>query len=110
MSENEGKADRKTSKLTPSYIEVILIVLIVVSGAIYGYDRYFAQKFMVVDIGGYLRQQKALLAAGEITGDDLKAGLDKIDRLVSQQADQHKNHIIILKEVVLKNGKELSIK
>ena len=110
MSDNEGKAERKNSKLTPSYIEVIFIVLIVVSGAIYGYDQYFAQKVKVVDIGGYLRQQKALLAAGEITGEDLKAGLDKIDRLVSQEAEQYKNHIIILKEVVLKNGNELKIK
>ncbi len=60
-------------------------------------------------MSGYLRQQKALIAAGEMDADELKAGLNKVDQLVSQDADLNKNQIYILKEVVLKNGDELRI-
>lgn len=110
MSENGEKAKKKNGKLTPSYVEVILIVLIVVGGAMYGYDRFFAQKIRVVDMGGYLRQQKELMAAGDITAADFKAGLNKVDQVVSQEANLHKNQVFILKEVVLKNGNEISLK
>lgn len=108
MSHTEN-VEKKTSQLTPSYLEVVLIVLIVACGLLYGYDQYVAQKVRVVDMGSYFRGQKALLAAGKISGEDLKAGMDKIDQRIALEAQQHKNHIIILKEVVLKNGNELKI-
>ncbi len=109
MSENEEKVTRQNGKLTPSYIEVIVIVLIIVGGAFYGYDRFIAQKIKVVDMSGYLRQQKALIATGEINADDLKANLNTVDQLISQEAGLHKNQIYILKEVVLKNGNRFNI-
>ena len=86
MSENERKGARKNGKLTPSYIEVILIVLIIVGAAFYGYDHFIAQKIKVVDMSGYLRQQKALIAAGDIDADALKANLNELDRVISQEA------------------------
>lgn len=110
MSENQGRTVPRNSKLAPSYIEVILIVLIIVGGAMFGYDRYFAQKIRVVDMGGYLRQQKALMTAGEITSDDFKTGLDKVDQIVSHEAELHRNQVFILKEVVLQNGDEIDIR
>lgn len=98
-----------TGKLTPSYIEVILIVLLITCSLLYGYDRYVAQKVRVVDMGSYLRQQKALLVTGELSADELKEGLDRIDQLVRQEAELHPNHIYLLKEVVLHNGEELDL-
>ena len=108
MSGDE-KAVARNGKLTPSYIEVILIVLIVVGGAFYGYDHYYAQKIKVVDMSGFLRQQKALLSAGEIDADGLQTNLSKVDALMSRDAELNSNHIYILKEVVLKNGNKLNI-
>jgi len=107
---NEGKRIPQNTRLTPGYIEVIVIVLIIVIGAFYGYDRYFAQKIKIVDMSGHFRQQKALLAAGEITETDFKANLNMMDALISKDADLHKNQVYILKEVVLKNGNELILK
>ena len=92
---------------TPGYLEVVFIALIAAAGAIYGYDHYFASKIVVMDIKGYLREQKALLVAGEITEEQWKAGLDKLGQVLDKQPA---NQIILLKEVVLKNGRELSIK
>lgn len=102
--------DRKTpqnSRLTPGYIEVIVIALLIVGIAFWGYDRYFAQKIKIVNMSGYFRQQKALMAAGELTEADFMDNLNKMEALISRDADLHKNQIYILKEVVLKNGNEL---
>jgi hypothetical protein len=100
----------KNTRLTPGYIEVIVISLIIVGAAFWGYDRYFAQKIKIVDMSGYFLQQKALIAAGEITDADFRVNLNKLDALISQDAHLHKNQIYILKEVVLKNGNELILK
>ncbi len=100
----------QNSKLTPGYIEVIVITLIIVAAAFWGYDRYFVQKIKIVDMSGYFRQQKALMAAGELSEADFREHLNKVDAFVSRDADLHQNHIYILKEVVLKNGNELILK
>lgn len=100
----------QATRLTPGYIEVIVIALIIVAAAFWGYDRYFAQKIKIVDMSGYFRQQKALMAAGELTDADFRESLKWMDALISSDADLHKNQIYILKEVVLKNGNELPLK
>ena len=110
MSESQGGRAQHNGRLIPSYIEVVFIVLIIVGGAIYGYDRFFAQKIRVVDMGGYLREQKERMAAGEVTVEGFKAGLRRVDQLVSEEAKLHKNQLFILKEVVLKNGDEINIR
>jgi len=103
----ETKETKKTAR--PGYLEVILIALIVAAAAVAGYDRFFAQKIKVIDLKGYIRTQKALLAAGEINKDQLRTNLDKVDQALNRAAaDPH--HIILLKDVVLKNGDEISIK
>ncbi len=99
----------KKKSAGPGYLEVIIIALIVAAGAVAGYDRMFAQKIKVIDLKGYVKTQKALLAAGAIDQNQLRVNLDKLDQAVSRvAADPH--HIILLKEVVLKNGDEISIK
>lgn len=77
--------------------------------AVMGYDRIFAHKVKVLDLKKYLRTQRALLAAGEITQQQWKIGLDNLE-LVLDDAAGNKNHVIILKEVVLRNGAEINVK
>lgn len=108
MSEN--KHPPPNNRLVPGYLEVILISLIIVASAFWGYDRFFAQKIRIVDMSGYFKQQKALMAAGELTEEDFRANLKKLDSYISQDAELHKNQVYILKEVVLKNGEELPIR
>ncbi|MCK5232708.1 MAG: hypothetical protein KAR13_20710, partial [Desulfobulbaceae bacterium] len=69
-----------------------------------------AQKISVLDLKGYLRTQKALLTTGEITRQQWKAGLDSVEQALNREAAANPNHVIVLKEVVLRNGKEISIK
>ena len=95
-------------KRGPGYLEVIVISLMAAVLAVAGYDRMYAQKIKVLDFKGYLRTQKALLVAGEITEEQWKENLDRLEQALNKEAVKT-NHVILLKEVVLKNGDEISV-
>ncbi len=99
----------KRSTFGPSHLEVIIIALLTTLVAIVGYDKLFAQKIKILDLQGYLRTQKARLAAGEITEQQWTRKLDTIEQVLNDEATSHQNHIIVLKDVVLRNGDEIRI-
>jgi len=105
----QDKPPRNGKAFGPGYIEVMVIALIVVAGALYGYDQYFAQKIMVVDLKGYVRRENAMLAAGEITKEQWQAGLDEVDKIIAIEAAKNLNRVILLKDAVLKNGEEFHV-
>ena len=87
----------------PGYLEVLLIALAVTCITLFAYDRWFAPRVVAFDLKGYLRTQKALLANGEITEAQWQQGLDRLEQVFRAQPP---NRTILLKEVVLKNGRE----
>ena len=87
----------------PGYLEVLLIALAVTCITLFAYDRWFALRVVAFDLKGYLRTQKALLANGEITEAQWQQGLDRLEQVFREQSP---NRTILLKEVVLKNGRE----
>ena len=93
----------------PGYLEVIVISFIMAALIVVGYDRMFAQKIKVLDLKGYLRTQKALLAAGEITKQQWAVSLDAVEQVLNDEVASHPNHVIVLKDVVLRNGDEIRI-
>lgn len=95
-------------QVTPGYLEVVLIGIIVMAGGLFTYDRYFVPKISVIDMVGYVRQQKALLASGAITADQLSESLKRLDDGLKNLPA---NQTVILKDVVLSNGRfdEISI-
>ena len=103
------KAKERCSRVGPGYLEIIVITMMITGAAITFYDRYLTQKIHVLDLQGYLRTQKSLLAAGEISTEEWQTSLDSIERAVNGVAE-NPNHIILLKDVVLKNGIEIDIK
>ncbi|MBU1413938.1 hypothetical protein KKC22_20685 [Myxococcota bacterium] len=109
MSENKTQTKKNILPTGPGYLEVIIIVLLLSALAVAGYDRLFAQKIRVIDLKGYLRTQKALLVAGEITEQQWDTSLDSVEQALNREA-ANRNHIIVLKEVVLRNGEEISIR
>ncbi len=88
---------------TPGYLEVLLIALVVAGVSLFAYDRWFAPRVVAFDLKGYLRTQKALLANGEITEAQWQQGLDRLEQVFRELPP---NRTILLKEVVLKNGRE----
>ena len=87
----------------PGYLEVLLIALAVAGITLFAYDRWFAPRVVAFELKGYLRTQKALLANGEITEAQWQQGLERLEQVFREQP---LNHTILLKEVVLKNGRE----
>ena len=87
----------------PDYLEVVLIALVVAGVSLFAYDRWFVPRVVAFDLKGYLRTQQALLANGEITETQWQQGLDRLEQVFRAQPP---NRTILLKEVVLKNGRE----
>ena len=87
----------------PGTLEVVLIALVVAGVSLFTYDRWFVDRVVAFDLKGYLRAQQALLASGEITEAQWQQGLDRLEQVFREQSP---NRTILLKEVVLKNGRE----
>ena len=107
---NKLPESEKSATTGPGYLEVIVIALLMAIVTLAGYDRLFAQKIRVLDLKGYLRTQKALLTAGEITTEQWEGKLDTVEQILNDEAARHRNHVIVLKDVVLRNGEEIRIK
>ncbi len=93
--------------ISPSYLEVIGIVLVTVLGTLFAYDRFLVPKVKVADLKGYLQEQKTLLAAGTITEDQWKRNLDTLEQVFREQPSRQ---LIILKDVVLHHDPDTEIK
>lgn len=111
LSEN-GKTKRiqgTRAPVMPGYIEVVTIAALVVAGGLFVYDRYYATKITVIDLQGYVREQKALINSGAITEEQWRDSLDRLDQTMKTLPA---NQAIISKDVVLKNGNfyEITIK
>ena len=89
--------------IRPCYLEVVLIALVVAGIALFVYDHWFVPKVVAFDLKGYLRAQQALLASGEITEAQWQQRLDRLEQVFRELPP---NRTILLKEVVLKNGRE----
>ena len=104
-------ASDKKGASSPGYLEIIaiaLIIAVITATVITGlYDRRFSQKIKVVDLKNYIKTQKALMLAGEKTEEQWQAGLDALEKTLQNEPA---NHVIILKEVVLRNADEISVK
>ena len=87
----------------PGYLEVLLIALVVAGITLFAYDRWFVPRVVTFDLKGYLRAQQALLTSGEITEAQWQQGLERLEQVFREQPS---NRTILLKEVVLKNGRE----
>ncbi|MEA2115266.1 MAG: hypothetical protein U9P36_07760 [Thermodesulfobacteriota bacterium] len=105
----EQKTSEQIKSSGPGYLKVIIISMMMAAGVVFGYDWMFAQKIKVLDLKGYLRTQKALMAAREISEDQWKSSLDKLEQALNQEG-ANSNSVILLKEVVLRNGDEIIIK
>ena len=97
----------ETPKTTPGYLEIIVITILIVGGAIWGYDQFFAQKILTFDLSGYLREQTTLIKAGQMTEEQFKSNLDRTEALLGAVAEKRR-HVILLKDVVMRNGNEIS--
>lgn len=93
-----------TKKLTVGYLDVIWLAMILAFLSIAAYDRFFASKVVTVDLTGFVKEQKELLAQGKIGETDVADGLDQFWKFLQKQP---KNLTVVNKDAVLANGKEI---
>lgn len=93
-------------RTTPGYLETVVIAVLAAGAAVYGYHHYFPPtQIKTFDLKGYARSQAALVQAGEITNEQFKENLNKVDAMLDAEKS-----IILLKDVVMKNGVEIPAK
>ena len=108
MNEHKEQSLQESREtVSPGYLEVIGIVLVIVLGALFAYDRFLVPKVKVADLKGYLQEQKTLLAAGTITEEQWKHNLDTMQQVFQEQPP---HHLIILKDVVLHHDQNTELK
>ena len=103
----EVRDEERRATVSPGYLEVIGIVLVVVLGVLFAYDRFLVPKVKVADLKGYLQEQKTLLAAGTITEEQWKRNFDALEQVFREQPPRQ---LIILKDVVLHHDPDTEIK
>ena len=103
----EVRDEEGRGTVSPGYLEVIGIVLVIVLGALFAYDRFLVPKVKVADLKGYLQEQKTLLAAGTITEEQWKRNLDTLEQVFQEQPP---HQLVILKDVVLRHDPDTEIK
>lgn len=108
MNEQDKRSLQESrATVSPGYLEVVGIVLVIVLGMLFAYDRFLVPKVKVADLKGYLQEQKTLLAAGTITEDQWKRNLDTLEQVFREQPSRQ---LIILKDVVLRHDPNTEIK
>ena len=108
MTKNRAKTPgEETPKTTPGYLEIIVMTILIVGGGIWGYDQFLAQKILTFDLKGYLHEQTALIKAGEMTEEQFRSNLDQTEAFLNAKAEK-RQHVIFLKDVVMRNGNEIS--
>ena len=105
--QKEQSLQESRETVSPGYLEVIGIVLVIALGLLFAYDRFLVPRVKVADLKGYLQEQKTLLAAGTITEEQWKRNLDTLEQAFQEQP---RHHLIILKDVVLHHDPDTEIK
>ena len=75
-------------------------------GALYVYDQRYAQKVVAFDLPGYVDAVRSEVGRGTMTEDQTAASLAQVDRLL---AGVSANHVVLSRDVVLKNARELPL-
>ncbi|WP_246562040.1 hypothetical protein [Geobacter grbiciae] len=66
-----------------------------------GYDRWYAQKVVAVDIKGYIAQQRDNYLAGKLSDDDLRKSFDRLEAVITSIP---KNRVVIMGDAVVRNA------
>ncbi len=98
----------KVAGAGPGYLFTILIALVVsaitATATMALYDQRFAHKVVVMDLKGFVRQQRDRMLSGELDEKQFQKNLDAMEKVLLAVP---RNHTVIMKEVVLRNGREI---
>ncbi|GAM08399.1 hypothetical protein OR1_00670 [Geobacter sp. OR-1] len=98
-------APKEQPKQPLGLIPIVALCLAVSFGAsfatIFGYDRWYAQKIVAVDLKGYIAQQRDNYLAGKLNDDELKRSFDRLETVITAIP---KNRVVIMGDAVVRNA------
>ncbi len=100
-----NSSEEKNRKVSPSYIEVIVLSALTAVGCLYVYDTYFAQKIAVFDQKQYKEQQSKLYLEGRFNEERHKHNLARMKEFIKD----HPNMVFLEQDTVAANGKVIKI-
>lgn len=96
------KEQAKRQPGTLALIGIFLAVSLAASLAtIAGYDHWYAQKVVAVDIKGYIAQQRDNYLAGKLSDEELRKSFDRLEAVITAIP---KNRVIIMGDAVVRNA------
>lgn len=105
-----GSEQKDTTPVTrgPGLIVTVCISLVVsllmATAVVALYDQRYAQKVVTIDLKGYIRNQREKAVNNEVSDDELRRNIDAMEAaLLAEPA----NHTVLLKDVVLRNAREI---
>jgi hypothetical protein len=94
-------------KLTVGTLILLLIMNTVVSAvSVYIYDRYFAQKVVVIDIRNYMMDRKNMFLTGKISEKQFTESVDNIENTLQKT---NKRTVVLLGDAVVRNAEKIHI-
>ena len=87
-------------------IATILISLLISLSCVAAYHHYFAPQIVAIDIRGYVKDQRDMFLAGKIDKAELKKSFDKLETVVTGLP---KNNVVLSRDAVIRNVKEIEI-
>jgi hypothetical protein len=94
-------------KLTAGTLILLLIMNTVVSAvSVYIYDRYFAQKVVVIDIRNYMMDRKNMFLTGKISEKQFTESVDNIENTLQKT---NKRTVVLLGDAVVRNAEKIHI-
>jgi hypothetical protein len=107
-NEAGGKTGHALIKHGPGLLATTMVVIVVslltAVGVVAVYDQRYAQKVVTMDLKGYIRSQRDMAMRSEVTDEQLRKNIDAMEAaLLAEPA----NHTVLLKEVVLRNAREI---
>jgi hypothetical protein len=82
----------------------VLLCAATSAGMIAGYDRWFAQKIVALDVKGYIAEQRDQFISGRISEEQLKQNFDRLEKVKEKVPA---NRVIILGDVLVRKNVEV---
>ena len=104
-----GSPPPAQSKGPPTVLPMVALCVAISFGAsltaIFGYDRWYAQKIVAVDIKGYIARQRESYLAGKMSDDELKKSFDRLEAVITAIP---RNRVVIMGDAVVRNAETVN--
>jgi len=108
MTTDSDQKNTPPGKHGPGLIAIAFVSLVVslltATAVVAVYDQRYAQKVVTMDLKGYIRNQRDKAMNNEVGDDDLRRNIDAMEAALLAEPV---NHTVLLKDVVLRNGREI---